>query len=145
MKFTELMEEALKRNADRVNMLSACVGFINALDAKEKEWETDLEIDSVNISYPYSGADRTYITVYLKEKGSIKKDVGFVIEDLKDIGFELTGDKYTDSRNQTFSWYLKYPKSSFKGEHPRLVLNVDAQKAPNVFKWIQEKQNQYMR
>jgi hypothetical protein len=67
--------------------------------------------------------------MYLKEKGSIKKDIGFIFDDLKDIGFITTRDKYVDSKNQCFTWYMKYTKSSFKGEHPKLTLNVDAQKS----------------
>ena len=129
MKYNKLMTNALQANADRVNMLIACEGFINSLEAKGKEWEADLEIESVSFSFPLNGDDYTLVSTYLEEKGSIIKDVNFMIDDLEEFGFVIDGDKYVDDDNQIQSWKFKYTKSSFKGEHPKLTLKINATKS----------------
>ena len=129
MKYTELMTGALKANADRINVLIACEGFINPLDKLAKSWETNLEIESVSISFPNHGSDYTSIRITLKEKGSIKKDVGFILEDLASLSMVISTSKYVDNNEQNFSWWLKYTKASFDGAHPRLRLAIDASKS----------------
>ena len=129
MKYTELMTEALKANAARINMLIACEGFINPLAKLAKSWENDLEIEEVHLIFPANGSDYTLITVDLKEKGSIKKDVNFILDDLESLSMVISSDKYVDSDRQTFAWWLKYIKASFDGAHPRIRLAVNAFKS----------------
>ena len=79
--------------------------------------------------WPGHGNDYTAICVILKEKGSILKDVGFMLDDLEALGVILDGEKHVNHDSQTFSWWFKYPKSSFNGAHPRLYLKIDATKS----------------
>lgn len=133
--YNDLLADVYQKHKITMDTVESFEQIIEVANRLVKEYEASDYIDFISIGYPRVADDYLMIVIYLKEKGSIIRDVGtFVDELVMETGLEYVGDVHTDVKNQTKSWSLVdrtkcYDIGGDSTRNPRVTVKVDATKS----------------